>query len=416
MKCRLTVLNGSSKGTVYELSDGAELVIGRGTDSDTEINDVEMSRVHCRVTTDDQWATLTDAGSSSGTFVAGKLVESRILKSGDILTVGKSELLFEDCEITPSRGAAAVKADKTGSGFPAGNKAELLGMVIHDYRLDEIIASGNNGKIYRAMDVKRDRVCAVKVMSPSFADDEEQRARFVRAMETMIPVKHDHIIEIYNAGKTGEFCWIAMQYVDGGSLADVINDIGFDGMVDWRKVWQIGVQVSRALHEASKYKIVHRNLTPSNILRRKGDRSCLVGDLMFAKALEGSMSYQVTGPGQIIGDIPFLPPESTRAEKVLDARSDIYSLGATLYALMTGRPPVEEGAMIDMIKRVREVVPIRPKEFQLSVDELFQDVVMKMLSKRPEDRYASPDELLRELHRIGTFNNLDTDWSGWGGS
>ena len=69
--------------------------------------------------------------------------------------------------------------------------------------------------------------------------------------------------------------------------------------------------------------------------------------------------------------------------------------------------------MIDMIKSVREVIPIRPKEFQLSVDELFQDTVMKMLSKRPEDRYSSPDELLRELHRIGTFNNLETDWSGW---
>jgi len=413
MKCRITVLGGVSQGTVYELTDGTELVIGRGTDSDTAIDDVQMSRVHCRVTTDDQWATLTDAGSSSGTFVAGKLIESKLLKSGDILTVGKTELLFEDCEIVTRRDAATVKTDKVDSGFRVGNNAELSGTVILDYRLDEIIASGNNGMIYRAMDVKRDRVCAVKVMPPSFADDEEQRARFVRAMQTMMPVKHDHIVEIYNAGKTGEFCWIAMQFIDGGSLADVINDIGFDGMVDWRKVWQIGVQVTRALHEASKYKIVHRNLTPSNILRRKGDRSCLVGDLMFAKALEGSMSYQVTGLGQIIGDVPFLPPESTRADKLLDARSDIYSLGATLYALMTGRPPVEEGPMIDMIKRVREVIPIRPKEFQLSVDELFQDTVMKMLSKRPEDRYSSPDELLRELHRIGTFNNLETDWSGW---
>jgi pSer/pThr/pTyr-binding forkhead associated (FHA) protein len=99
MKCRITVLGGVSQGTVYELTDGTELVIGRGTDSDTAIDDVQMSRVHCRVTTDDQWATLTDAGSSSGTFVAGKLIESKLLKSGDILTVGKTELLFEDCEI-----------------------------------------------------------------------------------------------------------------------------------------------------------------------------------------------------------------------------------------------------------------------------------------------------------------------------
>jgi len=281
--------------------------------------------------------------------------------------------------------------------------------------LDEIVASGNNGVVYLAMDVECDGVCAVKVMPSSFAADDEQRARFVRAMQTMIPVKHDHIVEIYNAGKTGDFCWIAMQYVDGGSLADVINDIGFDGKIDWRQVWQMGVQVTRALHEASKHNIVHRNLTPSNILRRKGDRSCLVGDLIFAKAIEGSMSYQVTGPGQIIGDLPFLSPESTRAKKDLDTRSDIYSLGATLYALMTGRPPVKEGAMIDMIKAVREDVPIRPKEFQLSVDELFEDIVMKMLSKRPDDRYSSASDLLKELHRIGTLNNLDTDWSGWEG-
>jgi len=120
-------------------------------------------------------------------------------------------------------------------------------------------------------------------------------------------------------------------------------------------------------------------------------------------------------PGEILGDLPFLPPERTRAETTLDTRSDIYSLGATLYALMTGRPPVEEAAMIDMIKAIREDVPIRPKEFQLSVDELFQDIVMKMLSKRPDDRYASASDLLRDLHRIGTLNDLDTDWSGWAG-
>ena len=71
--------------------------------------------------------------------------------------------------------------------------------------------------------------------------------------------------------------------------------------------------------------------------------------------------------------------------------------------------------MIDMIKAVREDVPIRPKEFQLSVDELFEDIVMKMLSKRPDDRYSSASDLLKELHRIGTLNNLDTDWIGWEG-
>ena len=132
MKCRITVLGGVSQGTVYELTDGTELVIGRGTDSDTAIDDVQMSRVHCRVTTDDQWATLTDAGSSSGTFVAGELIKSKLLESGDILTIGKTELLFEDCGITTRRDATTVKAGKADSGFRVGNNAELTGMVILD--------------------------------------------------------------------------------------------------------------------------------------------------------------------------------------------------------------------------------------------------------------------------------------------
>jgi serine/threonine-protein kinase len=184
-------------------------------------------------------------------------------------------------------------------------------------------------------------------------------------------------------------------------------------MLDWKEVWRVGVQVGRALHEASRHKVVHRNLTPANILRRKVDRACLVGDMMLAKALEGTLAVQITQPGQLIGDIPFMSPERTRGQDDIDTRSDIYGLGATMYALLTGRPPSEGGSLPELVQNVREKEPAKPKEYQLSVDDLFQDMVMKMLAKNPDDRYDSPDQLLRELNRIGKFNSLEADWSGW---
>ena len=416
---RLTVISGPASGTVYELEDGQVLVIGRGADSDTVIDDDRMSRVHCRVIVDGDLTTVADAGSSSGTFVAGNKVEEAPLNTGDILQVGQTQLRYSwgDSEQLANESATIMGGVTPAppAAAPAASLVDLVGETIHEYRIEEIIAKGNNGMIFRATDTERDRACALKVMPPSFAADDEQRARFIRAMKTMMPIKHDHIVEIYNAGKKGAFCWVAMQHVDGNSLADVIQQIGFDGMMDWREVWRTGVQIARALHEAAKHQIVHRNLTPTNILRRKSDRACLVGDLMFAKALEGTLAIQITQPGQIVGEIPFMSPERTRGQENIDTRSDIYGLGATMYALLTGHPPCEEGSLPEMIKNVRDVVPKKPKEYQLSIDELFQDVVMKMISKSPDDRYSSPDELLRELNRIGQFNSLEADWTGWAG-
>ena len=312
-------------------------------------------------------------------------------------------------------GLPASDTPPAGPPADAAGLTELAGKELHGFRLDEILAMGNTGIVYKGMELERDRPCAIKVMPPGFATSEDEHARFVRAMKTMMPIKHDHIVEIYNAGKEGDYCWIAMEYVEGSSLAEVIQQIGVEGMLDWKEVWRVGVQVGRALHAAYKHKVVHRNLTPSNILRRKSDRACLVGDLMLAKAMEGALAVQITKPGQIIGDIPFMSPERTRGQGSIDTRSDIYGLGATMYALLSGHPPCEGGSLPELIQKVREVEPKKPKESQLAIDELFQDVVMKMLAKNPDDRYSTPDQLLHELNRIGKFNSLEADWSGWQG-
>ena len=130
---------------------------------------------------------------------------------------------------------------------------------------------------------------------------------------------------------------------------------------------------------------------------------------MLAKALEGTLAKQVTQPGQLIGDVPYMSPERTRDQSGVDHRSDLYGLGATLYALLTGHPPFESRSLPELIRNVREAPPRPPREFQMSINEMFQDVVMKLIAKRPEDRFQDAHQLLRELQRIGTYMQVDAD-------
>ena len=261
--------------------------------------------------------------------------------------------------------------------------------------------------VFKASDPEKGRTAALKVLTPQFTSNDEQRQRFVRAMKTMLPVKDERIVRLYNAGKTGAYCWAAMEFVEGENLSEEIERIGIDGMMDWKKVWRVAVDICHALHAGYQHKIVHRNVTPTNILRRKSDGACLLGDFMLAKALEGTLAQQVTQPGEVLGEVPYLAPERTKADTEIDTRSDMYGLGATCYALLTGRPPTSGDSLLEMITNVREQIPEPPKKYQLSVNDLFADVVMKLIEKDQDERYDNPAALMKELLRIGKFNNLD---------
>lgn len=400
---QLKIISGPDKGRTFDLKPGEKMVVGRGDKSDTRINDPSVSRVHFEVNVLENSISVTDLGSSSGTFVNDAQVQTEKVSVGNTIRVGDSTMQvvnFNDAEQTIAPGYVEQ---------PTRIKplTELVGTQLGPYVLDKIIGKGNSGMMFRATDSEKDRVAAVKVLTPQFTANDEQRQRFVRAMKTMLPIKDERIVKLYNAGKNGPYCWLAMEFVEGDNLAAEIENIGIEGMMDWKKVWKVAVDIGRALQTGFENKIIHRNVTPINILRRKSDGACLLGDFMLAKALEGTLAQQVTQPGQILGDIPFLAPERTKAGAEVDTRSDLYGLGATCYALLTGRPPISGDTMQEMITNVRDEIPAPPKNFQLSTNELFQDVVLTLLNKDPEQRFANPSALLKELMKIGKFNNLD---------
>ena len=416
MKGQLIVIAGPDSGRSFPLEDGQTLVIGRGQASDTQIQDPRMSRVHCRIQVDGGKLLLIDGGSGAGTLVDGEPTTHCELNPGATFQVGDTQIRYQ----LDSHHEASTLAGDHAFGRPKPKPTilplkDLVGQTLHAYRLDKIISSSNSGMVFLSYDTEKDCEVAVKVLTPDPSHSEEQKEQFVRVMKTMLPIRHSNIVRLYNAGKKGPYCWAAMEFIEGESITDMIHRIGVEGMLDWRKVWTVAVHIGRALAEAYERKIIHRSVTPTNILRRHKDKVCLLGDLMLAKALDGTLAEQVTQPGQIIGDVPYMSPERTRGSEGVDCRSDIYGLGATLYALLTGRAPFESSSLPELIRMVREAEPVKIKQYQLSVNEMFQDLVMQMIAKRPEDRYQTPTDLLRDLDRIGHNNSLEADRSEWVG-
>ena len=286
---------------------------------------------------------------------------------------------------------------------------ELSGQKFAYFRVGDLIRSGKKSALFLAMSEKDGRVVAFKVLRPELTVSEEARERFVRAAQTMYSISHPHIVRLYAAGKKGPICWCAMEYVAGKSLTEIIDQIGVQGMLDWKRSFHIGVHLARALVCAHENKIIHRNITPQSIMERSDDKVIKLCDLLLAKGLEGAKARQVTAPGRIVGNVPYMPPERTRDDAVIDGRSDLYGLGATLYALLTGRAPFQSNDLLELIRQIREDKPMPPKESQLGIDDRFQTIVMKMLEKNPEDRYQTPMELLSDLERLGRFRGIDAD-------
>jgi serine/threonine protein kinase len=194
-----------------------------------------------------------------------------------------------------------------------------------------------------------------------------------------------------------------MDLVEGESMAQVIRRLGVANMLDWRYGYRVAVHIARALEYAHEQSIIHRNVTPQNILWRSADKMVLLGDLMLAKALEGTLAQQITRPGELLGDVAYMAPERTRGVGDVDGRSDLYGLGATVYALVAGRPPFAEGSLPELVAKIRTAEPDKPKKYQMAIPDMFQGTVLRLLGKRPEDRFQTATELLADLDRVGKF-------------
>ena len=404
MNRQLVVIAGPDKGRAVPLPSQGKLALGRGQASDVKLQDPRISRVHCTIEVTATGVILADAGSTGGTYVDGKRVERHRLAEAGEFQIGDSRLVFR--QVGAEREAAKPKQ---AVRISAKSLDDLAGQRLGHFHLERVLRKGESSVMFLAKDEKQSCPAAVKVMLPNVMRDEEQRSRFVRAVHTMINVRHPNLVEIYGAGKQGPFCWCAMEYVDGISVLEMIELIGMEGRLDWRDVFRIGVHVARALECAHRNKVIHRNVTPDNLLQRKNDKVVKLCDLMLAKALEGTQANQVTAPGQLIGNVSYMSPERIADTSSLDWRSDQYGLGATIFALLTGNPPFQSNGLVELVKQIRTADPAFPDDVRGDTPERFTDAVLKMLAKSPADRFAYPSELISELDEIGKQGDVDAD-------
>ncbi|HTU19522.1 MAG TPA: FHA domain-containing serine/threonine-protein kinase [Gemmataceae bacterium] len=407
MPKELRVIAGPDKGTLYRLFENYPVLLGRSRHAFSALKDLQVSRVHCEVELEDGQVHVTDMDSSSGTFLNGKKIHEEYLKHGDILQIGQTQLqLHVEVESGEVAARPAAPAPPKQTVLLGDRLQELSGKSLSHFHVGKLHARGQSGLIFQARDFKDDSVVALKVLFPGATRNAKELRRFVRSMRTVMPLRHPNLVTLHGAGKSGPYCWVAMEFVEGESLSQVIQRIGVAGMLDWRHAFRVAVHIAHALEYAHENAIIHRNLTPQNILIRKSDKTAKLGDLMLAKALEGTLAEQLTRPGEILGDLRYMSPERTVGGPDVDGRSDLYSLGALLYAMLTGRPPFEGSTLVETIMKIRTGVPAKPQQFQMSIPDRFQGVVLKLLEKRPEDRYQTAGQLLKELERVAKFSNI----------
>jgi serine/threonine protein kinase len=301
-------------------------------------------------------------------------------------------------------GASPVPAQR--KTLPIVDLAALAGTQLARCDLQKVVARARTGVVFRARETEKDRPVALKVFDRQNFQDDRQIQRFLRAVRTMIPIRHENLVALYRAGRAQGLCYTVCEFVEGESVADLIDRTGISGMLQWRQAFRIAMDTARALEVAEENGIVHRNVTPRNILIRSNDGLAKLGDLVLAKALEETGQDRITRPGELVGELAYLAPEQTGVKCPVDCRSDIYSLGATLYAILTGRPPFEGRTPVETILKIQTEEPTKPTHYHLAIPPLFENVVLRMLAKRPEDRYRTPGHLVRELEHVARYQGL----------
>ena len=275
------------------------------------------------------------------------------------------------------------------------------------YELAELIHQGSTGTFFRAGDLKHRRTVCLKLLSDSVSKDEPALKRFVRGVRTAAKLQHPNIVQLYHAGQSGSRWWLAMEYVDGLSLRQVVAKHGVGNMLAPAKVLGIARDIIAALEVAYERHILHRNIKPENILLTKRGVAKL-SDFSLVRGVVLTTLQRITGSSELVGDLAYMAPERTDQGAVVDGRSDIYALGACLYTLLAGRPPFTGRGTVDLIQRIRNEAPVPPSRINLSIPGPLEGVVLKCLAKSPTDRFQSPMKLREELARVARFQDLWT--------
>jgi len=267
----------------------------------------------------------------------------------------------------------------------------------------EILAKrgdGGFGVVYKAMDTMIERVVAIKVLHQQYAEDEKLATRFRTEAKAMARLNHPNIVTIHGFDIVGDRTFIVMEYVDGQDLDDVLKD---KGAMPMASLIQIARQMTSAFGYAHENGIIHRDIKPSNVMV-DASLNAKITDFGIAKIL-GDTKLTKTGSG--MGSLHYMSPEQIEG-KPIDARTDIYSLGITFYQMITGRVPFNDESEFVIMRAHLDQQPEPPSSLRSDIPPELEGIILRMLEKNPDDRYASMKAISADLDKLVGPQKVDT--------
>ncbi len=293
------------------------------------------------------------------------------------------ELALADGQRAGEPPAATPTDAKPTNGWPA----------IPGYAITEELGRGGMGVVYKARHAGLNRLVALKTILDSARASSQELLRFQSEAEAVAQLQHSHIVQIYDIGEHEGCTYLALEFVDGGNLAERLNGVPLPA----RQAAEIMGKVARAVHFGHEQGIVHRDLKPANILLT-ADGTPKIADFGLAKRTQ--WESHLTGEGGVLGTPSFMPPEQAagRASEI-GPSVDVYSLGATLYFLLTGRPPFQAATATETLRQVIDQEPVPPRQLNAAVARDLETICLKCLEKQPARRYPSAKDLAEDLDR-----------------
>ncbi len=266
---------------------------------------------------------------------------------------------------------------------------------IPGYRLLDKIGQGGMGTVYKAEQTSVRRIVAIKVLSPEAVKDPTYVPRFFKEAHAAAQLNHRNLIAAIDVGEVNGLYYYVMEYVEGKDCRDLVTA---KGPFDEKKAVDVAIQMAEALDYIHAHHVVHRDIKPENLILT-ADGTVKLCDLGLAKVTT-SAEQSLTQTGFTVGTPFYMSPEQVRGEKDIDIRADLYSLGASLYCMVVGRPPFEGmSAGETLTMHLKEPIP-DPRKLAPHLSEDFAGVLRKLLAKNRRDRYATPSLLAEDLKRI----------------
>lgn len=319
--------------------------------------------------------------------------------TADSKLAAADDLGFTESSDTVLSPMASVAAQEFPSGLTSQELVHALrGQMLDHFLLKEFIGGGGMGVVFRALDTTLDRDVAVKVVASHHISAEDLQRRYLVEAQSTARLDHPNIASVHYIGQDRGLPYIVFEYIQGENLRELV---GRRGPLPPNEALGYTYQIAHALTHAWQREVVHRDIKPSNILiTREGQAKLVDMGLARLKQVGRNADDELTTSGVTLGTFDYISPEQARDPRSADTRSDIYSLGCTLFFMLVGRPPFSEGNMLQKLLQHQDVRPPELRTIRGDVPDAVSTLVVRMLAKSPDDRYQNPAELVSELAAI----------------